>query len=119
MSKSPFGGERVGNEGYFYAPTLLRDVPDNARIMSEEPFGPIASTTTFNNVGEIIGRANSLSYGLTGRGKVASGQQPAGRAMTARVQRLGRLMGLPLRQPGPSNEAGRITRYLSAHPAGR
>lgn len=58
------GGERLGNEGYFYAPTLLRDVPDNARIMSEEPFGPIAPTTTFNNFDEVIERANSLPYGL-------------------------------------------------------
>jgi len=58
------GGERLGNEGYFYAPTLLRDVTDNARIMSEEPFGPIAPTTTFNNFDEVIERANSLPYGL-------------------------------------------------------
>ncbi|MEO9338712.1 NAD-dependent succinate-semialdehyde dehydrogenase [Mesorhizobium sp. SB112] len=58
------GGERLGNKGYFYAPTLLKNVPDNARIMSEEPFGPIAPTTTFSTFDEVIERANSLPYGL-------------------------------------------------------
>ena len=42
------GGERIGNRGYFYAPTVLKDVPDSARIMSEEPFGPLAPITPFN-----------------------------------------------------------------------
>lgn len=58
------GGERLGGKGYFYAPTLLKHVPDNARIMFEEPFGPIAPTTTFKSFDEVIARANSLPYGL-------------------------------------------------------
>jgi succinate-semialdehyde dehydrogenase / glutarate-semialdehyde dehydrogenase len=58
------GGKRIGNKGYFYAPTLLRDVPDTARIISEEPFGPIAPTTTFSHFDDMIERANSLPYGL-------------------------------------------------------
>lgn len=58
------GGERLGNKGYFYAPTLLRDVPEDARIMSEEPFGPLAPTTRFSTFDEVIERANSLPYGL-------------------------------------------------------
>ncbi|BCM21972.1 NAD-dependent succinate-semialdehyde dehydrogenase [Mesorhizobium sp. J8] len=58
------GGQRRGNKGYFYAPTLLRDVPDTARIMSEEPFGPIAPATTFSSFDEVIERANALPYGL-------------------------------------------------------
>jgi succinate-semialdehyde dehydrogenase/glutarate-semialdehyde dehydrogenase len=58
------GGKRIGNKGFFYAPTLLRDVPDTARIMSEEPFGPIAPTTTFSTFDDMIERANSLPYGL-------------------------------------------------------
>ncbi|CDX23834.1 succinate-semialdehyde dehydrogenase I, NADP-dependent [Mesorhizobium plurifarium] len=58
------GGQRRGNKGYFYAPTLLRDVPDTARIMSEEPFGPIAPATTFSSFDDVIERANSLPYGL-------------------------------------------------------
>jgi len=58
------GGERIGNKGYFYAPTLLKNVPDSAKIMSEEPFGPIAPTTTFSTFDEVMERANSLPYGL-------------------------------------------------------
>lgn len=58
------GGERMGNKGYFFAPTVLRDVPDTARIMSEEPFGPIAPITSFSSFDEVIERANALPYGL-------------------------------------------------------
>jgi len=58
------GGRRGSNKGYFYEPTLLRDVPDTARIMSEEPFGPIAPVTPFSSFDEVIERANALPYGL-------------------------------------------------------
>jgi succinate-semialdehyde dehydrogenase/glutarate-semialdehyde dehydrogenase len=54
----------MGNKGYFFAPTVLRDVPDTARIMSEEPFGPIAPITSFSSFDEVIERANALPYGL-------------------------------------------------------
>ncbi len=58
------GGERVGNLGYFYAPTVLRDTPDTARIMREEPFGPLAPITPFKSFDEVVERANSLEFGL-------------------------------------------------------
>jgi succinate-semialdehyde dehydrogenase/glutarate-semialdehyde dehydrogenase len=58
------GGERLGNKGYFYPPTVLRDVPDDARAMNEEPFGPLALITPFRSFDEVIERANSLPYGL-------------------------------------------------------
>ncbi|MGF1620026.1 MAG: NAD-dependent succinate-semialdehyde dehydrogenase [Rhodomicrobiaceae bacterium] len=58
------GGERLGNRGYFYAPTVLSDVPDSAKIMSEEPFGPLAPVTHFDSFDEVIERANSLPLGL-------------------------------------------------------
>ncbi|MGX5849225.1 NAD-dependent succinate-semialdehyde dehydrogenase [Mesorhizobium sp. PL10] len=58
------GGERIDRKGYFYAPTVLRDMPDGARAMNEEPFGPIAQITPFRSFDEVIGRANSLPYGL-------------------------------------------------------
>ena len=58
------GGERMGNQGYFYAPTVLKDVPDEARIMTEEPFGPVAPITPFKSFDEVVERANSLPFGL-------------------------------------------------------
>lgn len=58
------GGQRLDRSGYFYAPTVLRDVPDDALIMNEEPFGPLAPMTPFDSFDEVIARANSLPYGL-------------------------------------------------------
>ena len=58
------GGERLGNKGYFWKPTVLRDVPEEARIMSEEPFGPVAPVTPFKTTDEVIEKANKLSFGL-------------------------------------------------------
>ncbi|NTG25164.1 NAD-dependent succinate-semialdehyde dehydrogenase [Agrobacterium rhizogenes] len=58
------GGERLDRKGYFYAPTVLKDVTDDARVMSEEPFGPLAQLTPFKSVDEVIARANSLPFGL-------------------------------------------------------
>ncbi|MCP5149736.1 MAG: NAD-dependent succinate-semialdehyde dehydrogenase [Ectothiorhodospiraceae bacterium] len=58
------GGERVGNQGYFYAPTVLADVPDSARIMSEEPFGPLAPMQPWSNFDDMIEKANGLPFGL-------------------------------------------------------
>ncbi|WGV18179.1 NAD-dependent succinate-semialdehyde dehydrogenase [Fuscovulum ytuae] len=58
------GGHAIAGKGYFYAPTVLADVPDNARLMTEEPFGPIAAFTPFDSFDEVIGRANALPYGL-------------------------------------------------------
>ena len=58
------GGEQVGNRGYFYAPTVLADVPDEAKVMTEEPFGPIAPIAHFNNFEEVVERSNSLPFGL-------------------------------------------------------
>jgi len=58
------GGERIGREGYFFAPTVLTDVPMSARIMTEEPFGPIAPIASFKSYDEVITEANRLPYGL-------------------------------------------------------
>ena len=58
------GGERIGNQGYFYAPTVLSDVPDDAKIMIDEPFGPVAPITNFATFDEVVERANSLPFGL-------------------------------------------------------
>jgi succinate-semialdehyde dehydrogenase/glutarate-semialdehyde dehydrogenase len=58
------GGSRHGNQGFFYQPTVVTDVPDDAKVMTEEPFGPIAPIVTFKSFDEVVERANSLPYGL-------------------------------------------------------
>src|SRR5450631_3099429 len=58
------GGCRIGNRGYFFPLTVLADVPDNARAMNEEPFGPLALVNPVRNLDEAIEKANSLPYGL-------------------------------------------------------
>ncbi|RME62517.1 MAG: aldehyde dehydrogenase family protein [Alphaproteobacteria bacterium] len=58
------GGKRVGNRGYFYAPTVLVDVPADAAIMQEEPFGPVSALTPFDDIDHAIARANETAYGL-------------------------------------------------------
>jgi succinate-semialdehyde dehydrogenase / glutarate-semialdehyde dehydrogenase len=62
-AKLAAGGERFG-DGFFYKPTLLADVPVEARIMNEEPFGPVAVTRPFATEEEAIEQANRLPYGL-------------------------------------------------------
>lgn len=58
------GGRRVGKQGFFYAPTVLADVPEAARVMTEEPFGPIAMLNRFGGVEQAIELANRLAFGL-------------------------------------------------------
>lgn len=58
------GGERIGNRGYFFAPTVLTEVPHDARVMHEEPFGPLAPIVAFATVKEAVERANETRYGL-------------------------------------------------------
>ena len=60
------GGARRGNKGYFFEPTVLANVPDSAKIMQTEPFGPIAVLNPVANLDEAIARANSVPYGLAG-----------------------------------------------------
>jgi succinate-semialdehyde dehydrogenase/glutarate-semialdehyde dehydrogenase len=61
------GGERGGGPGpggFFFRPTVLADVPTTARVMNEEPFGPIALMRPFETFDEAIEQANRLPYGL-------------------------------------------------------
>lgn len=58
------GGERLGNAGSFYAPTVLTDVSDRASIMKEEAFGPVAPISRFEDMDEVLERANSVDVGL-------------------------------------------------------
>ncbi|HEX8887361.1 MAG TPA: NAD-dependent succinate-semialdehyde dehydrogenase, partial [Noviherbaspirillum sp.] len=60
------GGERIGEVGNFYAPTILNDVPLDAKVFNEEPFGPMAAIRPFNTLEEAIAEANRLPFGLAG-----------------------------------------------------
>ncbi|MEW2404852.1 NAD-dependent succinate-semialdehyde dehydrogenase [Streptomyces griseoviridis] len=62
------GGERLDRPGYFYPPTVLTDVPADAALMSEEPFGPLAPIVPFTDLDEALRIANALPYGLAAYG---------------------------------------------------
>jgi succinate-semialdehyde dehydrogenase/glutarate-semialdehyde dehydrogenase len=58
------GGSRIGNKGNFFEPTVLTDVPMEARVMNEEPFGPLAIISPFGGLDDVISEANRLPFGL-------------------------------------------------------
>ena len=62
------GGSRIGDTGYFFEPTVLANVPDHARVMQEEPFGPLAIINPVASLDEAIKQANSVPYGLAAYG---------------------------------------------------
>lgn len=62
------GGSKIGNKGYFFEPTVLANVPDSARVMQEEPFGPLAIINAVGSLDEAIAKANSVPYGLAAYG---------------------------------------------------
>jgi succinate-semialdehyde dehydrogenase / glutarate-semialdehyde dehydrogenase len=59
------GGKRIDAEGFFFEPTVLADVPMDARVMHEEPFGPIAVLMRFDTLADGLAEANRLPYGLS------------------------------------------------------
>ncbi|MDD2878182.1 MAG: NAD-dependent succinate-semialdehyde dehydrogenase [Acidiphilium sp.] len=63
-AKIAAGGKRIGNKGYFFEPTVLTDIPITARVMNEEPFGPLALVNRFATFDDAIAEANRLDYGL-------------------------------------------------------
>jgi succinate-semialdehyde dehydrogenase/glutarate-semialdehyde dehydrogenase len=58
------GGHQLDGAGYFYAPTVLAGVPDDAQLLAEEIFGPVAPITTFSSDEEAVAKANDTEYGL-------------------------------------------------------
>ena len=58
------GGQRLPRPGNFFPPTVITGLPDDAKLMTEEPFGPVAPITPFNDVDEVLKRANALPFGL-------------------------------------------------------
>ena len=60
------GGERIAGAGNFWQPTILEDVPIEAKVFNDEPFGPMAAIRGFKTLDEAIAEANRLPYGLAG-----------------------------------------------------
>ncbi len=69
------GGQRLKRDGFFFAPTVLADVPAGARIMNEEPFGPIALINPFREFDAVMAEANRLPYGLAAFGFTNNAQR--------------------------------------------
>ncbi|HUZ74424.1 MAG TPA: NAD-dependent succinate-semialdehyde dehydrogenase [Stellaceae bacterium] len=63
-AKIETGGKHIGNKGFFFEPTVMTGVPMNARIMNEEPFGPLAPILPFKDYDAVVSEANRLPYGL-------------------------------------------------------
>ncbi|PBC51530.1 NAD-dependent succinate-semialdehyde dehydrogenase [Rhodococcus sp. ACPA1] len=63
-AKLALGGERLNRPGYFYRPTILRDVPEDALLNTEEIFGPVAPLIPFSDEDDVVRRANDTEYGL-------------------------------------------------------
>src|SRR5450432_3470151 len=68
------GGKRGGNQGYFFEPTVITDLPDDSKLMTQEPFGPIAPVVPFKSFDEVVARANSLPFGLAAYAFTGSAQ---------------------------------------------
>ncbi len=60
------GGEVVEREGYFVRPTIVRDIPDDARLVREEQFGPVLPVLRYSDIDDAIARANDTDFGLGG-----------------------------------------------------
>ena len=60
------GGGVLEREGYFVQPTVVRDIPDNARLVREEQFGPVLPVLRYSDIDEVIARANDTEFGLGG-----------------------------------------------------
>ena len=58
------GGSAMVGEGNFFPPTVITDLPDDSKLMTEEPFGPVAGIVRFKTIDEVLQRANSLPFGL-------------------------------------------------------
>lgn len=83
-AKVKTGGRRIGNEGYFFEPTVLSDVPKDARIMNEEPFGPVAVFNRFSTLDEVIDESNRLPFGLASY--AFTGSAATSQALSERVE---------------------------------
>ena len=60
------GGEGLDRKGYFIQPTIVRDIPDDARLVTEAKFGPIVPVLLYSDIDDVVTRANDSEYGLAG-----------------------------------------------------
>ena len=60
------GGKALDRDGFFIAPTIVRDIPDSARLVQEEQFGPVLPVLRYSDLDDAIARVNSTEYGLGG-----------------------------------------------------
>jgi succinate-semialdehyde dehydrogenase/glutarate-semialdehyde dehydrogenase len=78
------GGRRLGNSGNYFAPTVICNVPTAAKVMNEEPFGPLAIINRFHTFDDAIKEANRLPYGLASYAYTQSTKTAA--AIAARIE---------------------------------
>jgi succinate-semialdehyde dehydrogenase/glutarate-semialdehyde dehydrogenase len=78
------GGNPLDRPGFFFEPTVLTDVPPDARVMTEEPFGPVAVVVPVSGLDEAVNEANRLPYGLAAYGFTGSARSV--RAIGERVE---------------------------------
>src|SRR6516165_7606923 len=77
------GGGVLEREGYFVQPTIVRDIPDNARLVREEQFGPVLPVLRYSDIDEVVARANDTDFGLGG--SVWSSDRDRAFAVAARI----------------------------------
>lgn len=103
------GGKRIGNEGFFFEPTVLTGMTADMRAMNEEPFGPVALVSEFGNLDDAIAEANRLPFGL---GSYAFTRSDASARRLMREVRVGMMtinhigLGLPETPYGGIRDSG-------------
>jgi acyl-CoA reductase-like NAD-dependent aldehyde dehydrogenase len=77
------GGEALDRKGYFVQPTIVRDIPDTAKLVREEQFGPVLPVLRYSDIDDVIARANDTDFGLGG--SVWSSDQDRAFEVAARI----------------------------------
>ena len=104
------GGEALDRDGYFIAPTIVRDIGDDSRLVREEQFGPVLPVMSFDHVDDAIARTNNTDYGLGGsvwtsnRGSRVRGRLQSAQSGTVWVNKFS---GYSLRRTLPGGQAVR------------
>lgn len=123
------GGARIGNKGNFFEPTVVAEVPVEARIMNEEPFGPVAIVNRVASLDDALAEANRLPYGLASYAYSRSARtvERLGAEIVAGMTSINHIaLGLPetpfggVRDSGYGNEGGaeaigdyQVTRFVT------